>query len=176
VIAVLLVLDRPLSGYWTLNILEGGSALTGIIETTTYIDPHFVGGHHLVYMPKYTAPGSRWQKTPDEEVSRIWLETLERMFPAFDRGWIRYCLVHRERYVEPIHPLNGAGLIPQVVSPIAGLYLATTAQIYPELTNAESVTAHARDVARTVLASTSHVGPVRIPKSIEEMISEHAAA
>jgi protoporphyrinogen oxidase len=176
VIAVLLVLDRPLSGYWTLNIIEDGSPLTGVIETTTYIDPHFVGGHHLVYMPKYTAPGSRWQKTPDDEVRRILLETLEGMFPDFDRNWIRYCLIHRERYVEPLHPMNGLDLIPEVTSPVQGLYLATTAQIYPALTNAESVTAHARAVAGTVLESRSKFESVLVPKPIEEMINEHAAA
>jgi protoporphyrinogen oxidase len=176
VVAVLLVLDRPLSGYWTLNIIEDGSPLTGVIETTTYIDPHFVGDHHLVYMPKYTAPGSRWQKTPDEEVRRIWLQTLEGMFPEFDRGWIRYCLIHRERYVESLHPMNGLSLIPPVTTPIEGLYLATAAQIYPALTNAESVTVHARAVANTVLETREKFGPVRIPKSVEEMISEHAPA
>jgi protoporphyrinogen oxidase len=176
VIAVLLVLDRPLSGYWTLNIIEDGSPLTGVIETTTYIDPHFVGGHHLVYMPKYTAPESRWQTTSDDEVRRVWLEALEGMFPDFDRGWIQYCLIHRERCVEPLHPKNGLSLIPSVTTPIEDLYLATTAQIYPALTNAESVTAHARSVADTVLQSRAKFGPVRIPKSVEEMISEHAAA
>jgi protoporphyrinogen oxidase len=176
VVAVLLVLDRPLSGYWTLNIIEDGSPLTGVIETTTYIDPHFVGGHHLVYMPKYTAPGSRWQKTPDDVIRRIWIESLQEMFPGFDEGWIRYCLVHRERYVEPLHLLNGTDLIPDVTSPIDGLYLATTAQIYPALTNAESVTAHARAVAETVLEKRSKFESILVPKPIEEMLSEHAAA
>jgi protoporphyrinogen oxidase len=176
VIAVLLVLDRPLSGYWRLNVIEDGFPLTGVIETTTYIDPHFVGDHHLVYLPKYTAPGSRWQKTPDEEIRRIWLQTLEGLFPDFDRGWIRYCLIHRERYVEPLHPMNGLGLIPSVTTPLGRLYLATTAQIYPALTNAESVMAHARVVAETVLESRSKFESVLVPKPIEEMLSEHAAA
>jgi protoporphyrinogen oxidase len=176
IVSVLMVLDRPLSGYRTLNVIEEALPLTELIETTTTIDPHFVGDHHLVYMPRYTAPGSRWQETPDEEIRRIWLETLERMFPDFDRVWIRYCLIRRERYVEPLHRMNGLSLIPPVTAPIEGLYLATTAQIYPALTNAESVTAHARAVSKTVLESKSKFGPARIPKSLEEMLSEHAAA
>jgi hypothetical protein len=106
----------------------------------------------------------------------VWLQLLEDMVPDFDRSWIRYCLVHRERYVEPLRPLNGMDLIPAVTSPIGGLYLATTAQIYPALTNAESVTAHARAVANAVLESRAKFDPVRIPKSVEEMVSEHAAA
>lgn len=151
VICPLLVLDRPLTGFWTLNITDDRIPFTGIIETTTYIDPEFVGGHHLVYLPKYTLPGSPWQEKSDEEIREVWLRHLETMFPHFDRRWVRYFLVHRERYVEPLHGLNSTHLIPQVKTPVENLYLATTAQIYPALTNSESVTRHARWVAQTVL-------------------------
>ena len=58
VICPLLVLDRPLTGYWTVNITDDRIPFTGVIETTAYIDSQYVGGHHLVYLPKYTAPDS----------------------------------------------------------------------------------------------------------------------
>jgi protoporphyrinogen oxidase len=151
IISPLLVLDHPLSGYWTMNITDNRFPFTGVIETTTYIDPQFVGGHHLVYLPRYTAPGSRWQQVSDDEIRRIWLQELEAMFPSFDRSWIRYFLVHREAYAEPLHRLNGTDLIPSVKTPIENLYLATTAQIYPDLTNAESVSRHARRAAQVIL-------------------------
>jgi protoporphyrinogen oxidase len=151
VVCPLLVLDRPLTGFWTLNITDDRVPFTGIIETTSYIDPEFVGGHHLVYLPKYTAPGSQWQRMSDREIKETWLQHLDTMFPDFDRSWIRYFLVHRERYVEPLHRLNSSELIPQVKTPVENLYLATTAQIYPALTNSESVTRHARQVAQVVL-------------------------
>ncbi len=154
IIAPLLVLDRPLTGYWTLNITDARIPFTGVIETTCYIDPSYVGGHHLVYLPKYTAPGSTWQTLPDDEIRERWLGHLETMFPQFDRSWIRYFLVHRERFVEPLHGLNETDLIPPVKTPVEGLYLATTAQIYPELTNGESVTRHARGAADVVLAAS----------------------
>jgi protoporphyrinogen oxidase len=151
IIAPLLVLDRPLTGYWTLNITDDHIPFTGVIETTAYIDPQYVGGHHLVYLPKYTSPDSHWQKMSDDEIREIWLQNLETMFPHFDRRWIRYCLIHRERYVEPLHGLNQTHLIPPIQTPVENLYLATTAQIYPALTNGESVTRHSRESAKTVL-------------------------
>ena len=150
VIAPLMVLDRPLSPYWTLNITDDQIPFTGLIETTTYIDPQYVGGHHLLYLPKYTAPGSEWAKLPDDEIREIWLKNLERMFPAFKREWIRYFLVHRERYVEPLHQLNSTHMIPDINTPVENLYLATTAQIYPGLTNGESVSQHARQAAQII--------------------------
>ncbi len=152
IIAPLLVLDRPLSGRWTLNITDDRFPFTGVIETTSYIDPNYVGGHHLVYLPKYTAPGSEWQKKSDQEIKETWLANLKAMFPDFDETCVRYFLIHRERYVEPLHNLNETDLVPEVKTPLRNLYLATTAQIYPALTNGESVSRHAREAAGVVFS------------------------
>jgi protoporphyrinogen oxidase len=155
IVCPLLVLDRPLSKFWTLNITDDRVPFTGIIETTSYIDPKYVGGHHLVYMPKYTAPGSPWQKKTDAEIREIWLSNLKTMFPDFDTAWIRYFLIHREKFVEPLHGLNSAHLIPGVKTPVDGLYLSTTAQIYPALTNGESVSRHAAASAQIIAQTAS---------------------
>ena len=160
IIAPLLVLDRPLTGYWTLNITDDMIPFTGVIETTTYIDPKYVGGHHLVYLPKYTAPGSPWQKMSDDEIREIWLQNIEKMFPDFDRSWIQYFLVHRERYVEPLHRVNQTHLIPDMKTPIENLYLATTAQIYPALTNGESVSKYARQAAELIVSDSQYLKSV----------------
>jgi protoporphyrinogen oxidase len=155
IVAPLMVLDRPLTGYWTLNITDERIPFTGVIETTAYIDPQYVGGHHLVYLPKYTAPESELQKKSDDEIREIWLHNLEVMFPDFDRSAIRYFLVHRERYVEPLHELNQTHMIPEVKTPVSNLYLATTAQIYPALTNGESVSRFAQIAAETIVKGYS---------------------
>jgi protoporphyrinogen oxidase len=151
IIAPLLVLDRPLSGCWTLNITDDRFPFTGVIETTAYIDPKYVGGHHLVYLPKYTAPGSPWQQKNDDEIRAIWLKNLKAMFPDFDESWVRHFLVHREHYVEPLHKINETNSVPEIKTPIECLYLATTAQIYPALTNSESVSKHAREASEIML-------------------------
>lgn len=147
IVAPLLVLRKPLTGYWTINITDEAIPFTGVIETTAYIDPQYVGGYHLVYLPKYTAPGSAWQKMDDDQIRGQWLGYLLKMFPDFDPSCIQYFLIHRERYVEPLHSLNETHWIPPVKTPVENLFLATTAQIYPALTNGESVTRHARNVA-----------------------------
>lgn len=152
IVCPLLVLDRPLTGYWTLNITDESIPFTGVIETTSYIDPQYAGGNHLVYLPKYTLPDSPWFKMSDDEVRETWLRHLERMFPEFRREWIKHMFVHRERLVEPLHPLNGTHLIPSVQTPVKGLFLANAGQIYPALTNGESVTQHARQVTDVILS------------------------
>ena len=158
IICPLLVLDRPLTGYWTLNITDESIPFTGIIETTAYIDPRYVGGHHLVYLPKYTAPDSEWQRKSDAEIRALWLHHLQRMFPHFEVAWVRDLQIHRERYVEPLHGLNEFHKIPPIKTPIDRLYLVTTAQIYPALTNGESVSRHAQAAATTIGETFSSVG------------------
>jgi protoporphyrinogen oxidase len=155
IICPLMVLDRPLTGYWTVNITDEAIPFTGVIEVTSYIDPQYVGGHHLVFLPKYTAPGSAWLKKSDDEIREIWLSNLRTMFPQFDPSWVRYFLVHRERYVEPLHRLNETDVIPPLKTPVARLYLANTAQIYPALTNGESVSRYAESAAQTVAAESA---------------------
>ncbi|UCF61468.1 MAG: NAD(P)/FAD-dependent oxidoreductase [Anaerolineaceae bacterium] len=156
IIVPLLVLDRPISGYWRLNIADERFSYTSLIETTTFIDPQFLGGHHLVYLPKYTMPDSWWQQLSDDEIQTIWLYEFETMFPAFDQSWIRQFLVHREPYFEPVHRLDGTDHIPSIKTPVENLYLATTAQFYPKLNNCESVSKHARHVAQIVLDEQCH--------------------
>ncbi len=167
VIAPLFVLDRPLTGYWTLNITDEQVPFTGVIETTAYIDPQYVGGHHLVYLPKYTAPGSPWQKKTDDEILTIWMENLGKMFPRFRRSWLQEYRIHRERFVEPVHRLGAASQIPAIRTPVRNLYLATTAQIYPQLTNGESVSRHARHTSQVILEDLRAAAePVPLKKEV----------
>ena len=163
VICPLMALDRPLTDFWTLNIADDRIPFTGVIETTAYIDPKYVGGYHLVYLPKYVQPGGTWLQVGDDEIRRQWLETLERMFPGFDRAWIRHFRVHRERFVEPIHPLSGMSQIPPIQTPVENLYLATTAQIYPALTNVEAISRHARLTTDQVIQARPVVQPAARP-------------
>jgi hypothetical protein len=72
------------------------------------------------------------------------------MFPDFDESAIQEFQVHRERYVEPLHGLNEWHKIPPIKTPIDHLYLVTTAQIYPALTNGESVSRHAWQAAAMI--------------------------
>jgi protoporphyrinogen oxidase len=157
VVCPLVVLDRPFLDYWVLNIADRDVPFTGVIETTAYIDPRHVGGHHLVYLPKYTAPGSSWQTLSDSEVKARTVQALQRISPRFDASAIRYLHIHRERFVEPLHRMGGTDPVPAVETPVAGLYLVTTAQIYPALTNGESVTRHARDAAAVVARGSGAV-------------------
>lgn len=155
IVCPLFVLDRPLTNVWTLNVADADALVTGVIETTSYIDPTFVGGHHLVYVPKYVAPGSPWLTAPDDDIQKAWSAALAKIAPGFADVKVRHCLVHRERFVEPLHDAGAGERTLPFDAPVEGLHLCTTSQIYPALTNGESVTRHARQAAERL---TAHKG------------------
>lgn len=140
VLCPLLILDRSIMPYYVINITDETIPFTAVVDTTNLIDPRHVNGHHLVYLPKYLAPGSELAQWPDEKVKAEWLKHLKRMFPAFDESWITDFFVHRARYVEPIRPMGTLDQIPDIQTPVERLYMGNTVMIYPDLGNGEAVT------------------------------------
>ncbi|WP_026369848.1 NAD(P)/FAD-dependent oxidoreductase [Kallotenue papyrolyticum] len=151
IVCMLLVLRRSLTPYYTLNITDPRIPFTGVIETTNLIGAENMGGYHLVYLPKYVTPDSPYARLPDAELIPEFLRHLRTMFPDLRDDDIAAIRVGRERYVEPLHPVGATDRIPPVVSPVAGLYLANTTQIYPALTNGESSVRFAQQVTAEVL-------------------------
>jgi protoporphyrinogen oxidase len=142
-----LVLERPLSPYWTLNITDPSSPFSSIIEMPHPENPRY----HVVYLPKYTAPENDWMGVPDEDIRDAWMLRLRQVFPDLKPEEIRHFVVSRSRYVEPVHFLNASNNLLPVQTPYTGLYLANTSQVYPSLPTSESAITHARHVAQMVI-------------------------
>lgn len=151
IVCMLLVLRRSLVPYYTLNITDDRIPFTGVIETTNLIDRQYTGGYHLVYLPKYITPNSLFAQMDDNTLRQTFMIFLREMFPDLQESDVAAVRIGRERYVEPLHPVDQIDAIPPIVSDIAGLYLVNSAQIYPQLTNGESVVAHAQRAADEIL-------------------------
>ncbi len=146
-----LVLDRPLSDYWTLSLTDPSSPFSSIVEIPHPDQPDY----HIVYLPKYTSPENDWMGVPDEAIQDAWLMRLRQIYPSLRTEHIKHFIVSRSRYVDPLHFLNAAERVLPVATPYAGLYLANTSQVYPDLPTSEAVIAHARRVAQQIIAQTA---------------------
>jgi protoporphyrinogen oxidase len=151
IVSLLLVLRRSLSPYYTLNVTDENIPFTGVIETTNLIDPKFVGGYHLVYLPKYVTSSSAYAHMDDTSLLREFLGHLRKMFPDLHDNEIAAWRIGRERFVEPLHPVGKTDAIPPIISSVTGLYLANSAQIYPQLTNGEAAVRYGQHVADTIV-------------------------
>jgi protoporphyrinogen oxidase len=137
VICVVLRVDRSVSPYYTLNITDRRVPLTTVVETTHVIDPEWAGGH-LVYAAKYVDPSHADLVRPEADVEADYISHLQTMFPGLVSADVQAASVQRARVVEPVHLLGGRKRIPEMF-PAPGLTLASTAHVYPEIVNGQSV-------------------------------------
>ena len=128
----MLELDRSLSSTYWLNVNDPGFPFVGVIEHTNFEPASTYGGRHIVYLSKYLPEDADLFRMSDDDVVDYCVPYLERMFPEFRREWILAAHVWRARFSQPIVVRHYSRLIPEVETPIAGLYLSTMAQVYPE--------------------------------------------
>jgi len=152
-VCIVLELDRSLSDTYWLNVNDPGFPFVGVIEHTNFEPASTYGGRHIVYLSKYLAVSAELYQMPDERVIEYCIPHLERMFPAFDRRWLLGAHVWRARYSQPIVGRHYSRQIPSTVTPIAGLFLSTMAQIYPEDRGTNYAIRDGRLVGRMVAAA-----------------------
>ncbi len=147
----MMVLDRPLSDFWTLNLTDPSSPFSSITQTPHPVDPAL----HVVYLPKYTGPDNDWMGVPDDSIREAWMVRLRQIYPSLRPEHIRHFMVNRSRHVDPVHYLNAMQQLPAIQTPYAGLYLANASQVYPQLPTSEAVVTHAQAVARQIITEGS---------------------
>ncbi len=131
-ICLVLELDRSLSETYWLNVNDPGFPFVGVIEHTNFEPPDSYGGRHIVYLSRYLPDEEPLFRASDDDVLDFCLPHLQRMFPEFARNWIQRYHVWRASYAQPIVVRHYSRLIPSFETPLAGFYIATMAQVYPE--------------------------------------------
>ncbi|HET7600384.1 MAG TPA: NAD(P)/FAD-dependent oxidoreductase [Gemmatimonadales bacterium] len=131
-VCLVLELDRSLSSTYWLNVNDPTFPFVGVIEHTNFEPPATYAGRHIVYLSKYLPESAELWRMGDGEVLEYALPHLMRMFPAFRRDWIIRAHVWRARYSQPIVTRRYGAMVPAPETPLAGLFLATMAQVYPE--------------------------------------------
>ncbi len=137
VVNMLLLLDRPLGGYYWTPVLFSETPFDGVVESSALIDTQHYGGRSAAYVMKYTDRNSALFKQPENEIRREWTEAFLRIYR--ERGItednITNEFIFKAPYVEPIYPLNYSQLSPDVRLNNTTLFLATTAHVYPNITS-----------------------------------------
>lgn len=131
-VCLVLEMTRSLSGLYWINVNDPSFPYVGIIEHTNFEPTESYGGRHIVYLSKYLpVSDALYQMTPDQ-VLEYSIPFIQRMFPDFDRSWITRHHVWRAPYAQPIVEKHYSQLIPDVRTPVDGVFLSTMAQVYPE--------------------------------------------
>ena len=113
VICCNLVLERPLTDFYVLNLAARDVELTGVIEMTNLIDPASqTAGRSLIYLPRYLPSDSPDFDRSDDDLRVAFLERgLLRVFPDLDRAAIRSATIHRARFVQALPLVRPQGYV-----------------------------------------------------------------
>ncbi len=131
-VCLVLRLDRSLSSTYWLNVNDPSFPYVGIIEHTNFESAETYGGDHIVYLSKYLPHTDALYTMSDDDVLEFSLPHLQRMFPQFQRSWVRGHHVWRARWSQPVVEKHYSRLIPEEKGPKEGFYLCSMAQVYPE--------------------------------------------
>ena len=151
-VLVILVLDRPLSSRYWMYVGDRSLPFLGIVEHTNFIPAEHYGGGHIVYLTNYLARDDRLYQMSGEELYREYLPHLRRINPGFQESWVKEYHHHKVDAAQPVVTRGYSARIPDHHTPIPGLYLANTTQIYPEDRGTNYSVRLGREVARLVEA------------------------
>jgi protoporphyrinogen oxidase len=125
-----LLLKKPLGAYYVTNITDNWVPFTGVIEMTALVDRGNFGGNSLVYLPCYLTQQDEFWKKSDEEIEKLFVSTLDRMYPDFERSDVLVFSVARARNVLAVSTLNySESFMPPVKTSLRHIHTVNSAQI-----------------------------------------------
>ena len=131
-VLMVLVMDRQFTNKYWLNIADPEMPFVALIEHTNLIDRQLYGGKHILYISNYPSRDSELYRMSAEELMDLFVPHLQKINPDFQRSWVIEYHHHRVDGAQPIVGVNYEAGIPDHRTPLKGLYLANTTQIYPE--------------------------------------------
>ena len=132
VIAVSLKHRLSEQGYYWYNLpKKAGYPFLALVEHTNYISPEHFGGDHIVYMGDYLDPEHEFFRLSQEELLERFLPALTKFNPKFERDWVKKAWLFRTTYAQPVPFVNHSRNIPDIQTPLEGIYFASMSQVYP---------------------------------------------
>jgi protoporphyrinogen oxidase len=122
----------PFSPYYWTNVADRELPFVGLIEHTNFVEPERYGGRRFLYVANYLQQGHELLTLDADELIDRYEPGLRKVNPAFDRSWVRERWLFREPAAQPIVNVGYRERIPPLRTPVEGLVLANTTQVYPE--------------------------------------------
>jgi len=102
-----------------------------LVEHTNYIDKKHYGNDHIVYCGDYVKPDHPYMTMGKDELEQLFIASWTKINPDFKPEWIRKSWLYRAPYAQPVPLVNHSQNIPDIQTPLPGLYFASMSQVYP---------------------------------------------
>jgi protoporphyrinogen oxidase len=133
-VVMVLALKHQLSeeGYYWYNLPKSaGYPFLALVEHTNYVGAEHFGGDHIVYMGDYLEPEHEFFRLSQEELLERFLPALKKFNPRFEWDWVKKSWLFRTAYAQPVPLVNHSQNIPDIKTPVEGVYFASMSQVYP---------------------------------------------
>lgn len=117
--------------YWVNVPKPAGLPFLALVEHTNMVDPQHYGGDRLLYIGNYLKTDHPHFEMSADELLDEFVPHLSTFNPQFDRSWVTGAWVHAEKYAQPVPTVGYAEKIPEIRTPLNGLYFASMSQVYP---------------------------------------------
>ena len=124
--------DQELGDFYWINVNEPDAPFLVFLNHTRLVDKSFYGGNNVYYVGAYLPPDGKVFSLPDDELAKLWLGYLPKMFSGFDAGRIGEKHIFRFRAAQHIVDTDYENKIPEYKTPLPGVFLANFSQIFPE--------------------------------------------
>ena len=119
-------------GYYWFNVpKEEGYPFLALVEHTNFVSSENFGGDRIVYAGDYLELGHEYFSMSDDELLERFIPAFQKFNPEFKREWIKKIWVHKTNYAQPVPLVGHSKNIPDIQTPIEGLYFASMSQVYP---------------------------------------------
>jgi protoporphyrinogen oxidase len=128
IVCASVLLRHPLSPYY-LTYITDPAPFTAVVEMSALVAPSELGGHALVYLPKYVDPADPIFDRSDDAIRAEFLPGLRRIHPGLRDTDILAFKVSRVRRVFPIPTIGYSDRVPGFASGVPGIHVLSSAQI-----------------------------------------------
>jgi protoporphyrinogen oxidase len=119
-------------GYYWFNLPKrAGFPFLALVEHTNFLSPDHFGGDHLIYCGDYLETSHEYFHLSREDLLARFLPSFKRINPAFQESWVKQSWLFKTDYAQPVPMVNHSRNIPDIRTPMAGLYFASMSQVYP---------------------------------------------
>lgn len=124
-----LLLRRPLGGAYLTYLLDPALPFTTVIEMSALVPTDELGGHHLVYLPRYVDARDPLFDEADEAIAARFLAGLGQVFPDLCPDDVVTSRIARARQVLALPTLHYSAGLPPLASAVPGLFVCNSARI-----------------------------------------------
>jgi protoporphyrinogen oxidase len=124
--------DQILGDYYWLNINDPNAPFLVLVRHTRLVDPARYSGKQIYYIGSYQPHDSLLFAMPEDGLTNLWFDYLQKIYPHFDRSKILEKHLFKFRHAQHIVDLDYESKIPSSRTPVAGVYLSNFSQVFPE--------------------------------------------